>query len=387
MQELVQCLRSLQSKLDRHRKEAIKETPTRRIFIDPVLEALGWDVCDMDEVELEYPIVAGKSVDYALKLNRKVVLLIEAKALRDPLDVKAIAQIIGYAATSGIVWCILTNGVCWKVYRSIEECEAPDKLMFEVSLDPRENEGVPVDQVAERLRRFSRDEMAKGTLDAIGEQVFTDGKVRKALDRLMRDPPRKFTNLLREIAADRTLRSQQIGESLKRLCSSHVAGAAETSPRLTMQVGLASLPATSAARSEGATKVWRTRRSARETPYGEERHTAGIPREVLGLYQSIDRFCLQIAPAGEVSRHYLAKYISYRCGGRTFCSLHLDKTKARVWLPLKFSHIPEPPPFARDVSNVGHWGTGDTELAVSSPQHVEAAMALIRLAFEQTSRR
>lgn len=384
MQELVQCLRSLQSKLDRHRKEAIKETPTRRIFIDPVLEALGWDVCDMDEVELEYPIVAGKSVDYALKLNRKVVLLIEAKALRDPLDVKAIAQIIGYAATSGIVWCILTNGVCWKVYRSIEECEAPDKLMFEVSLDPRENEGVPVDQVAERLRRFSRDEMAKGTLDAIGEQVFTDGKVRKALDRLMRNPPRKFTNLLREIAADRTLRSQQIGESLKRLCPRFVAGLGETFPslarpddRIPQVVGS---EAKARWRSEVARKAVQTRRSVKR----EEHHTSGIPREVLELYQSIDRFCLQIAPAGEVSKHYLAGYIAYLRRERTFCSLRLFKSKVLVWLPLKYSRIPEAPSFARDVSSVRHKGRGDTELAVSSPQHVEAALPLIRLAFEQT---
>jgi len=40
--------------------------------------------------------------------------LLEAKALDDTLDdVKAITQVVGYAANDGIVWCILTNGIKW----------------------------------------------------------------------------------------------------------------------------------------------------------------------------------------------------------------------------------------------------------------------------------
>jgi len=34
---------------------------------------------DPDEVELEYPTVDGKSVDYAMKINRKPVFLLEGK--------------------------------------------------------------------------------------------------------------------------------------------------------------------------------------------------------------------------------------------------------------------------------------------------------------------
>ena len=41
-----------------------------------------------------------------------------------------------------------------------------------------------IQQVAEQFARFSRDAMAKGLLDEIGEQIFTTGKIRKALDKL-----------------------------------------------------------------------------------------------------------------------------------------------------------------------------------------------------------
>ena len=218
MDNLLSLLRELQVKLERFRKEGLKETPTRTIFIDPILGALGWEVRDPDEVQLEYPTVDGKSVDYALKINRKPVLLVEAKSLSDPLtDVKDVTQTTGYAANDGIVWCILTNGVRWRVYRSVEQCPAPEKLMYEVSYDPADLEGVSLERVAEQFQRFSREQMAKGTLDALGEQTFTDGKIRKGLHLLLADPPRVFLKIVRNSAGDKSLRPQTIKESLSRI--------------------------------------------------------------------------------------------------------------------------------------------------------------------------
>jgi len=86
---VVSCIENLRTKLDRHRKEQVKEYPTRIIFVDPLLQSLGWDVTDPSEVQLEYPTIDVKSVDYASKINRKPVLFLEAKPLNDPLiDVK-----------------------------------------------------------------------------------------------------------------------------------------------------------------------------------------------------------------------------------------------------------------------------------------------------------
>lgn len=98
MKEIIKCIEELRIKLDRHRKDELKEYPTRTIFIDPLLYSLGWDVRDPDEVQLEFPTIDGKSVDYAPKIHNKPVLFIEAKQLNDPLlDVKSITQVVGYA--------------------------------------------------------------------------------------------------------------------------------------------------------------------------------------------------------------------------------------------------------------------------------------------------
>jgi hypothetical protein len=218
MNTIILCIESLQAKLEKHRKDDLKETPTRIIFTDVLLQALGWDVRDPDEVELECPTIDGKSVDYALKINRRPVLFVEAKPLNDPLtDVKSITQVVGYAANAGVEWCVLTNGVTYKIYHSTEKAEAPEKLLFEVSIDPKENKGMPVQQIAERFSRFSRDAMAKGVLDEIGRETFTMGKIRKALDKMFADPPNALVRLVRSTIGDDTIKPAQVKKALSRL--------------------------------------------------------------------------------------------------------------------------------------------------------------------------
>jgi len=366
MQRLRQTVDALRAKLDGLRKQILKETPTRTIIIDPILEALGWDVRDPNEVQLEYPTVDGKSVDYALKINQEPVVLVEAKALGDPLNnVKDVTQVVGYASNDGIAWCILTNGISWKVYRSMEQCPAPEKLMFEVSLDPRDTEGLPTDQLVQQMWRFSREEVAKGTLDALGEQTFTDGKVQKALDAIMLDPPRQFLNLIRKVADDSTLAPRQVRDSLGR-----IAGQARTE---------AQPPAPKPSKGP----VRRSGRRGRKTRglYNEAHHLEDKPQQAVALYRSIERFCLSLRP-NEIVRQYKAKSINFEHANRIFCSVHVLKGSLRVWLKLKYGRLENPPPFARDVSQVGHWGSGDLELGLNDFSQVEAATPLIRQSFE-----
>jgi predicted type IV restriction endonuclease/predicted transport protein len=382
MDKLIRTIEAIQAKLDGLRKRSLKETPTRTIIVDPLLEALGWDVRDPDEVLLEYPTVDVKSVDYALLINRKPVFLVEAKPLDDPLnDVKGITQVCGYAANDGIVWCVLTNGVVWKVYRSIEECRAPDKLMYEVSLDTRDREGLPVEQIARQMWRFSREELAKGTLDAIGEKTFTDSKVRKALDKIMREAPRPLLNLVRTAAKDGQLTPQRIKDSLARIWSEQ--GAAGTSgTEWASPLGIDDQPRSH--RSRGARKAWATRRekaTATSTPYDEAHHTTGKPKEILELYRAIDRICLSLRP-GEIERRCVAMTINYVCGKSIFCCVELQKGGMRVCLKLKYNHLENPPSFARDVSNIGHYGVGDFQLAITNMAQLEEAAPLIRKSLE-----
>ena len=272
MKEIVKCIETLRVQLDRHRKEGLKEYPTRTIFIDPMLGTLGWDVRDPDEVELEHPTVDGKSVDYAMKVNRRVVLHLEAKQLGDPLDdVKSITQVVGYAANDGIEWCVLTNGVRYKVYKASEKASAPDKLLFEVSIDPNDSDGLPVEELAKQFSRLSRDSMAAGRLDQLGTEIFTTGKVRKALDRLFTEASPSLVRLIRKTMDDFSVTPLQIEQALRRI----------------WDTGLAVDPSTIVERSPSHRQKKAPQRPS--TEYAETHHTKGKPNEVLELYRGLDR--------------------------------------------------------------------------------------------------
>lgn len=361
MKHLIARIEELQRSVQRHCRKGLKEYPTRTIFIDPLLEALGWEVRDPDDVELEYPTVDNKSVDYALKLNRKPVLLLEAKALGENLDdVKSITQVVGYASNDGIEWCILSDGIHYRVYRTREPVPAPDKLLYECSIAGEDNEGKSAEEVARQFWRFSKEEMARGTLDAIGEQIFTDGKVRKAIEKLFQDPPRGLLSLIKARTADSDLKPKQIAASLHRIWFSEPVTPPQPPPA-----------------PEGKTPGERRR------DYGEEHHTRGKPQETLEIYRALDRFCLALDP-GNIVRRFRKLYISYGSGKKVFCSICLYRISVKVGLKLSYHDLQEPPVFARDVTNIGHWGIGHLELNIDTREKLQEAQAIIRQSYERS---
>jgi predicted transport protein len=363
MSKLIKCIETLQLSLEKHKKQDLKEYPTRTIFIDPLLEALGWDVRDPDNVELEYPTIDNKSVDYALKINHEPVLFIEAKPLNDNLDdVKAITQVVGYAANAGVEWCILTNGVKYKVYRASEKAEAPKKLLFEISLDPKDNEGTRIEQIAELFYRFSRDSMAKGVLDEIGEQIFTVGKVRKALDKIFIDPPNTFIRLIRETIDDDTIKPKQIVEAIKHLWM-------QTSDINNYE------------KSNLKTK-YSGKTKAKESLYTEEFHLKNKPQEVVELYRIIDKFCRELDP-NNIQRKFLKLYISYSYNKNIFCCVHIRNSGLIIWLKLDYSDLENPPDYVRDVSRIGHWGVGNVEILFDNIENTKTVKTLIQKSFEK----
>jgi predicted transport protein len=46
--------------------------------------------------------------------------------------------------------------------------------------------------------------------------------------------------------------------------------------------------------------------------------------------------------------------------------------------------VPLEPGFTRDVSNVGHYGTGDLEITLVKPEDLERAMPLIKRSYEES---
>ncbi|MCH7698815.1 MAG: N-6 DNA methylase [Chloroflexi bacterium] len=93
------------------RRKRYNEAQTRKDFIDPLLQALGWDVrgIERDEVLVEERTPAGFP-DYTLKIDNIPRVYVEAKPLEDDLYNKKYAeQAITYAYNKGVTWAVLCN--------------------------------------------------------------------------------------------------------------------------------------------------------------------------------------------------------------------------------------------------------------------------------------
>ncbi len=101
------------------------------------------------------------------------------------------------------------------------------------------------------------------------------------------------------------------------------------------------------------------------------------------LFRTVGKFCRELDP-NNVQRNYLARYIKYIYEANIFCSVVLWKSGLRIYLKLNYADLENPPEYARDVSNVGHWGVGDVEVAVNSLGTIEGAKAFIRRSFEES---
>lgn len=73
------------------------------------------------------------------------------------------------------------------------------------------------------------------------------------------------------------------------------------------------------------------------------------------------------------------QYIAFRKGVNILCVV-IQKKQIRMWIGVKAGMLDDAKGIAKDVSNVGHWGTGDYEVAVTDDKDLEYIMSLIKQA-------
>ena len=101
------------------------ERSTGQGLIEPLLETLGWNTRDIDEVYPEYYVTGSGRVDYVLKINRIPVIYLEIKKLSESLDGVQGGkyykdQAMDYAWKKRATWAVLTNFKELRLYNAKE---------------------------------------------------------------------------------------------------------------------------------------------------------------------------------------------------------------------------------------------------------------------------
>lgn len=180
----------------RERREAIGEQNTKAVLIDPILEALGWDLRNLDEVVREYRAKPSDNpVDYALMLRRSPLLFVEAKDLGSNLsDRKWASQTISYAAVVGVEWCVLTDGDEYRIYNAHAPVDVDEKLFRAVRLSDADAQ----ERTLETLLLLSKEKLAADDLRKLWEAYFVDCQVQRALEDMFAAPDSGIVRLLRK---------------------------------------------------------------------------------------------------------------------------------------------------------------------------------------------
>jgi uncharacterized protein with ParB-like and HNH nuclease domain/predicted transport protein len=83
-----------------------------------------------------------------------------------------------------------------------------------------------------------------------------------------------------------------------------------------------------------------------------------------------------------VKREFKKLYITYKAD-TNFVSLVVLNKGLRVYVTIDSSEIIDPKRITKDVSNVGHWGTGNIEMFFDSLEDIDDVMAIIEQAFQE----
>jgi predicted transport protein len=109
--------------------------------------------------------------------------------------------------------------------------------------------------------------------------------------------------------------------------------------------------------------------------YSEADHANGVGADMFELYEKFRDAILNLADGIEVSpqKHYIA----LKKNGNMAC-IELQKRKLKIYIAAKIGTLDDPKGLAKDVSNIGHYGTGDYEVHASDDKDLEYIMSLVK---------
>lgn len=114
--------------------------------------------------------------------------------------------------------------------------------------------------------------------------------------------------------------------------------------------------------------------------YTFDEHLEGKPNSIQTLMHSVREFIVGLDPAiEEVPKKF---YIAYKISQNIVC-MEPQSRNIKLFLKLSAADIKSPPKFYRDVTEIGHYGTGDTEFTISPEVEFEQIKLFIEQAYNK----
>ena len=189
--DFIEKIQDIAQRIPKQMPHVQTEEATKSAFVMPFIQALGYDVFNPLEVVPE--LVAdvgtkkGEKVDYAIKKDDAVTMLIECKWCGQNLDGCHASQLYRYFSVTEARFGILTNGIYYKFFSDIDEPNKMDsKPFFEFDLLSFDEE-----KVAE-LKKFSKSAFDLGNILTTASELKYTGTIKKIFAEELANPSPDF---------------------------------------------------------------------------------------------------------------------------------------------------------------------------------------------------
>jgi predicted transport protein len=114
--------------------------------------------------------------------------------------------------------------------------------------------------------------------------------------------------------------------------------------------------------------------------YNFDQHIGGKSEAVAFLALSVHEYILGLDAAIQSAPKKF--YVAYKLSQNIVC-MEIKKKNVILYLKLDPKKLETLPPIARDVTSIGHYGTGDLELVLETPADFETAKPFILQAYQK----
>jgi hypothetical protein len=194
MEEFKQQVKSLASRIERIKGNIQTEEATKTSLIMPLIQTLGYDIFNPEELIPEYVadvgIKKGEKIDYAIMQGEEPAILIEAKSVNEQLD-KHDSQLFRYFGTTKAKFAILTNGIQYKFFTDLDEQNKMDQKPFFV-IDMMDLKEVDIMELA----KFCKNDFDVANVLTTASELKYTGEIKQYLENQWDEPSDDFIRVV-----------------------------------------------------------------------------------------------------------------------------------------------------------------------------------------------
>ncbi len=211
--DLIDRIKDIAKRIPGQMEHIKTEEATKNAFIMPLISSLGYDVFNPLEVVPEYTAdigsKKGEKVDYAIKKNDEIIMLVECKWSGADLHEDHTSQLYRYFSVTEARFAILTNGIIYEFYSDIDEKNKMDsKPFFVFNLLHFE------DHQINELKKFTKSAFSLDDILTTASTLKYTGAIKKILEDELKNPSEQFVRFFASQIYDGRL-TQQVIEQFK----------------------------------------------------------------------------------------------------------------------------------------------------------------------------